>query len=70
MLIVALMVDAAANIARLVSVEIAYHRQEKLIGRGEMETNKRIDAAANVIHDTVVATISELYNHADSEAKK
>ena len=33
LLIVALFVDAAANIFRLMGVEIAYHRQEALIDR-------------------------------------
>ena len=65
LLIVALLVDAAANIARLVGVEIAYHRQEALIDRqaenAKLDREARENIAEGIISETVKTTLGELY---------
>jgi len=61
-LIAALLVDTAANVARLVGVEVAYKRQAKLMDRSEMESDKRLAAASRVIESTVKATMQTLYD--------
>ena len=58
-LIVALLIDAAANIARLVAVEVAYKRQAALMARQELEVNRRIEAARDVVADVARAVASE-----------
>lgn len=55
----ALLIDAAANIARLVSVEIAYKRQAELIRRQELEVERRIEAAASVVESVAREVIKE-----------
>ena len=49
MLTIALIVEACANVARLVSVEIAYKRQADLIRRSELEQEQRVAAAMDVV---------------------
>lgn len=60
-LIVALAFDAIANVARMVSVEIQYKRQAKLINAQKMETDERIEAATDVIESTVKATLTAIF---------
>ena len=63
-LTVALLIDAVANVARLVSVEIAYKRQAGLIKRQEIEVNRRVEAASSVVQEAaraaVLTTLAEL----------
>ena len=56
----ALLIDAVANIARLVSVEIAYRRQAALIKSQELEVNRRIEAASGVVADVARTVAKEL----------
>ena len=46
-----LLIDAAANVARLIAIEAAYLRQTKLMDRAELEQEARVQAAASVIRD-------------------
>jgi hypothetical protein len=54
-LAMALIFDTCANIARLIGVEIAHHRQERIMKRSELEYNARIEAAAKVVQDIIEA---------------
>ena len=69
LLIVALFVDAAANIFRLMGVEIAYHRQEALIERqaeiAKQDREARESIVKDLISETVKATVGELLELGD-----
>lgn len=71
LLIVALFVDAAANIFRLMGVEIAYHRQEALIDRQaeeqKLDREARKQIAKDIISETVKATLGELYEMSEDD---
>jgi hypothetical protein len=58
-LTMALIFDACANIARIIGVWVAMARQEKILARSELEYNARIDAAAKLVQDIVVAATDD-----------
>ena len=73
-LVIALLIDAAANIFRLMGVEIAYHRQEALIAR-QAENNKldreaREKIAKDIISETVKATLGKLYDMSENSKEE
>jgi hypothetical protein len=67
-LTIALIVDACANVARLVSVEIAYKRQEALMRRSELEHEKRVEAAIDVVA-AIAEAVSDPARQAKAEGK-
>ena len=54
-LTIALLIDAAANVARLIGVEIAYRRQDAMMKRSELEYSARMDAAERIVKDIIEA---------------
>ena len=74
LLAVALFVDAAANIFRLMGVEIAYHRQEALIDRqaenAKLDREARENIVEGIISETVKATLGELYEMSENSKEE
>lgn len=56
-LTIALIIDALANIARLISVELAYKRQVRMFKAESLESKDRIKNAADLVESIVRLTI-------------
>lgn len=54
----ALIADTLANIARLWGVRVTIKQQAEMMERGELEAEKRFEAASAIVSDVVKTTIS------------
>jgi hypothetical protein len=56
----ALIIDTIANLLRLRGVQKAIKQQDEMIRKSNIEAEKRIDAAANVVESVVRMTVAEM----------
>ena len=56
----ALIADTIANLLRLRGVEKAIRQQEEMMKRSDIESDKRVGAAADVVESIVISTVEAM----------